>query len=241
MVQETRSRKGKTMARHIEDQIDYYYDSHSTEEDLMGETVAHAALVHYLVEVLSWLFHGLKCAIYENLNMYLSRNKEEYPLAPHITVIKGFERENLRSWGIPVRGRAPNVVFEIASDETWSQDLKEKPHHYERMKVAEYFAYDPNEPPIVRRHPQRLYGWRRDEETGRLYPMTPGASGELWSEQLESWLVPDGAFLRLYDRSGKLRLTRAEAEASRALAEAKRAEALAEKLRSLGVDPDQLI
>lgn len=50
---------------------------------------------------------------------------------------------------------------------------------------------------------------------------------------LDSWLVPDEQYLRLYDNHGQLRLTREEAEA-------KRADALAEKLRSLGIDPDQL-
>ena len=57
------------MARHIEDEVAYYYDSHSTQEDLMGETAFHAALVRYLVDVLTWLFHGQLCAIYENLNV----------------------------------------------------------------------------------------------------------------------------------------------------------------------------
>ena len=55
---------------------------------------------------------------------------------------------------------------------------------------------------------------------------------------MESFLVPDYADLRLYDRNGQLRLTRAEAEVRRA--ETRRANALAEKLRSLGIDPDQI-
>src|SRR5579871_488229 len=264
------------MARHIENEIDYYYDSHSTEEDLMGETVVHAALVRYLVDVLSWLFHGQQCAIYENLNVYLTRNKEEYPLAPDVAVIKGVKPELLRSWSIAVSGIAPQVMFEIASEDTWAKDAQEKPARYERMGVSEYFAYDPNDPPLSRRHPQPLYGWRRDETSGLLRPLTLNASGAMWSEQLESWLVPDGAFLRLYDRAWQLRLTQTqaeikksetlsilaeaerrekeaerqradaerrekEAERQRAEAEKRRAEALAEKLRSLGIDPDQLI
>ncbi len=64
--------------------------------------------------------------------------------------------------------------------------------------------------------------------------MSPAPDGSLWSPSLESWLVPDGVTLRLYDRTGQIRLTHAEAEA-------RRAQALAEKLRSLGVDPDQLL
>jgi regulator of protease activity HflC (stomatin/prohibitin superfamily) len=67
--------------------------------------------------------------------------------------------------------------------------------------------------------------------------------------------VPDGPYLRLYDRQGHLRLTqgevdryRAEAEAQarrfaerRAEAEAEKARIFAEKLRSLGMDPEQLL
>ena len=60
--------------------------------------------------------------------------------------------------------------------------------------------------------------------------------------------MPDVANLRLYDHAGQLRLTHAEAEAQRADAafqraetEARRAQALAEKLRSLGIDPDQIL
>ncbi len=71
--------------------------------------------------------------------------------------------------------------------------------------------------------------------------MPPRSDGSLWSPGLESWLVPDGAALRLYDRNGQMRLTRAEAEAQRAEAEIRRSQALAEKLRSLGIDPDQVL
>ena len=44
------------MARQIENEVNYYYDSHPTEEDLMGETSFHADLVNYLLDVLRWLF-----------------------------------------------------------------------------------------------------------------------------------------------------------------------------------------
>ncbi|HET9918804.1 MAG TPA: hypothetical protein VFQ30_03100, partial [Ktedonobacteraceae bacterium] len=87
------------MARSIDGKVAYYYDSHPTEEDLMGETAVHAALVHSLVSVLHWLFQGQHCAIYENLNFYQTPNTREYPLAPDIAVIKGVDYiEDIRSW-----------------------------------------------------------------------------------------------------------------------------------------------
>jgi hypothetical protein len=63
----------------------------------------------------------------------------------------------------------------------------------------------------------------------------------VWSFYLNSFLVPDGQYLRLYDRYGQMRLTKDEAETLRAEAEARKSQAFAEKLRSLGIDPDQIL
>jgi len=80
--------------------VEYYYDSHPTVEDLMGETSFHADLAHYIMEVLRWLFLGQHCAIYENLNFYQTLNPKEYPVAPDMAVIKGVEHRHLRSWTV---------------------------------------------------------------------------------------------------------------------------------------------
>ena len=264
------------MARHIEDEVEYYYDSHSTQEDLMGETDFHHALIHYLIEVLTWMFHGRRCALYGNLNFYQTSDPHEYPLAPDIAVIPGIAHRSIRSWRVGKHGPAPRVVFEIASEETWNKDLAEKPGKYAAMGVQEYFAYDPNEPLLLRRENRRLFGWQLDASGRSMKAIPLRSDGSLWSPSLDSWLVPDGAILRLYDRAGKMRLTygeaadqraeaeaqqkqaeaqradfalqQAETEARRAQAEAQRADAavrharaLAEKLRSLGVDPDQVL
>ncbi len=59
--------------------------------------------------------------------------------------------------------------------------------------------------------------------------------------------MPDNHYLRLQAGVGQMRLTRpeameqlADAEAQRADTADQRAKALAEKLRSLGIDPDQI-
>ncbi len=214
------------MARHIEHEVAYYYDFHPTEEDLMGETSVHATLVHYLIEVLTWLLHGQTCAVYENLNFYQTSNPKEYPLAPDIAIIKGVDFQHVRSWRVGKTGPAPQVVFEIASEETWKKDLEEKPTKYALMGVEEYFAYDPNEPPIGREGARRLFGWQLDWERRAMREMPLGPGGRLWSSHLNSFLVPEREYLRLYDRPGQRHLTQAEA--------------LAERLRSLGLDPNQI-
>ena len=227
------------MARHIDDEVAYYYDFHPTEEDLMGETSVHRSLIDYLSQVLTWLFHAQRCAIYENLNFYQTADPQEYPLAPDIAVIKGVGFRHVRSWRVGKTGPAPQVALEAASEETWTNDLREKPGKYARMGVAEYFAYDPNERPLDRKTGRRLFGWQRDQATGMMHEMHLRADGSLWSPHLQSVLVPDGEYLRIYDLQGQLRLTQAEDEARRAETEARRAQALAEKLHSLGIDPNK--
>ena len=235
----------------------------------MGETDFHRKLVHYLIEVLTCLFHGRPCSIYGNLNFYQTSDPKEYPIAPDIAIIPGIVHRLVRSWRVGKSGPAPQVVFEIASEETWQKDLDEKPLRYAHIGVQEYFAYDPNEPPLPRSANRRLFGWQLDPNGHRIKEMQPRSDGSLWSPRLESWLVSDGIWLRLYDSTGQLRLTsaefadqeaklakqqaqfadqrasaageQAEIEAQRARTAMQQARVLAEKLRSLGVDPDQVL
>lgn len=130
--------------------------------------------------------------------------------------------------------------------------MREKPTKYARLGVQEYFAYDPGEPPISRAIARRLFGWRLDGRLREMIEIQPDAEGRLWSEQLQCWLVPEGIYLRLYDRERCLCLTEAQAlraeeearqaqRARQAEEEARRAQALAEKLRALGINPDDVV
>lgn len=244
------------MEQPTEDEVYYYYDAHPTEEDLMGETPPHSWLVHYLIDVLTWLLRRQVCAVHENYNFYRTTDEHERPLVPDIAIIKGIPRSHTRSYRVGISGPPPQVVFEFASEETWRKDLLNKPGAYQRMGVEEYYAYDPNWPalPFSRRRGQRLFGWQRDRKTGVLREMPLDSDGRLWSPFLQSYLVPDGELLSLTDRFGNSRLTQAEEEKKRADAERERADAeqeraeealqrieiMAKRLRELGEDPDQL-
>lgn len=232
----------------MEDEVRYYYDSHQTEKDRAGEPSNHSELVRYLRNVLEWLFHEQTCAIYKNLNFYQTSDPFEYPEEPDLAVIKGIAHQRTaRHYGVGKDGPAPHVIFEIASDETWNIDLQEKPMRYAYMGVQEYFAYDPYEPLLPESGKRRLFGWQLDQERRRMKEIQPRSDGSLWSSNLESWLVPDEYLLRLYDNAGQLRLTheedawrRADA-AEQTLKAIQRAQVYAEKLRSMGIDPDQVL
>ena len=229
------------MDKHLEDQIDVCDDfSPFFEEESMPESIVHAELVWYLVAVLKWLLRDSLCAICEHFAFLPPLEQPGPSVAPDIAVIKGVAlRPELTSWRVQTTGPAPHVVFEILSAETWKKDLEEKPDIYAHLGVHEYFAYDPTPSPLAVTR-ERLFGWRRDPLSGHMLALLPNEDGSLWSRELDSFLVPDKQMLRLSDRNRQLRLTEAEAEAAARQAAERRAEALAEKLRSLGVDPDQL-
>ncbi len=222
----------------------HYYDQHPTRDELMGESAAQSQLIFYLLQVLRWLYRAEGWFVVSNLNIYARPRRHEYPLVPDVAVFPGVRIANpaertFRSWRLYMPDRpAPQVVFELASEETWREDLEHKPAAYAAIGVEEYYAYDPNEPPYWRTSTGRLRGWRN--VGGQMQEQAPDAAGRIWSTVLESWLVPDGTMLRLYDRQGQQRLT--EAEAERAAKEAERAakEAAWAKLRELGIDPEHL-
>jgi Uma2 family endonuclease len=227
------------MQKHIEDEVNYY-DFSPLEEESVPETILHAELIEYLVAVLKWLFRRQSCTVCKNLAFFAPPERNAPPVAPDIAVIKGIPRQPLNSWRVGKTGPAPHVVFEILSAETWKKDVQEKPLAYAQMGVHECFAYDPNLTPLAGTTAQRLFGWRLDPASGSMTALTLQPEGSLWSHELDSFLVPDEQLLRLYDRNSQLRLTGEEAEAAAKRAAERRANALAEKLRSLGVDPDQV-
>jgi Uma2 family endonuclease len=228
------------MYERVEDEVDFCDDFSPQEEESVPEPALHDKLIQYLVEVLEWLFHRQLCAIHRNLAFYHIRERNVLSVAPDIAVVKGLPFQPVKSWRVGRTGPAPHVVFEILSEETWKKDVEEKPEVYARMGVQEYFAYDPNLSPLAEDTAERLFGWRLDPLSQHMVALPLPPDGSLWSQELESFLVPDEQFLRLYERNGQLRLTWAEAEAAARQAAEWQVRVLIEKLRSRGIDPDQL-
>jgi Uma2 family endonuclease len=228
------------------DEIDFYWEIHPTEKAQMSESFPHHYLMFYLEDVIGYLLRYEERVVAGNVAIYTSRDtgKGNHPLEPDLMVVKGmsltpYELNRLRSWKMWQRRRPPpNVVFEFASKETWDDDLYTKPQDYVRTQVREYFAYDPNSPQYYDIAPIRLKGWRY--QNGQPVEIVPNDQGWLWSGELDSYLVPDGRMLRLYDRAGNLRLTGEEAERAAKEAERKAKEKAHAKLRELGIDPDTL-
>lgn len=248
-----------------EDQIfRHYYDEHPTPEDLMGSSAIQGRLARYLVQVLEWLFRAEGWFVASDLNIYRTKKRAEHPVAPDVAlfqvVIDADAVRRMRSWRLYEPDRPPPaVVFEIASDTTWEFALEDKPEKYAALGAREYYAYDPNEPAYFP-DGQTLRAWHMVD--GAPVAQQPDAQGRVWSDVLQSYLVPDGAYLRLSDATGQRRLTQSQADqvareqerGARELAEAQAAqeraakeseraakEAAWAKLRELGIDPTTLV
>ncbi|HEY4561417.1 MAG TPA: Uma2 family endonuclease [Thermoanaerobaculia bacterium] len=132
-------------------------------------------------------------------------------------------------------GRLPDVILEMLSPSTASNDRNEKKDIYERIfHTSEYFLYEPDT--------GKLEGFRLAGQAYRR--MLPNGQGRLWSERLGVFIglwhgIVDRReydWVRLYRPDGTLvptREERAEAERQRAEAAERRADAAEAELARL--------
>ncbi|MBD1928933.1 Uma2 family endonuclease [Trichocoleus sp. FACHB-90] len=162
--------------------------------------------------------------------------------APDVMIVFGRpkgDRGSYRQWledNIP-----PQVVFEILSPGNRKAEMLRKFRFYERYGVEEYYIYDPDDGDLA--------GWLHSDEgfdeiesmVGWVSPRL-GIRFEIKSGALELYR-PDGQkFLSYVELETQRELAQQQAETERKekeLAQA-RVEQLAERLRSMGINPDEV-
>jgi len=195
-------------------------DQYLVEEDQMGNSTAQTLFIRYEISVLERLYREESWLIAGELNHYHEAiENSENLIVPDIAVFKGIlisieEQPKISSWNMRKGDKpCPPLVIESSSNSNYDNDinLEKKPRLYGLIGVKEYLAYDPNPRPVwPKRVGTRLLGWRYDAQ-GNSTTIKTNEEGRMWSEVLDSWLEPDGLYLRLYDREGQLRLTGEEA------------------------------
>ena len=150
-----------------------------------------------------------------NIMMYDIEGPMRTAVSPDILVAFELGQKFRRTYKVWEEGKPPDFVMEFSSKRTYQNDLDEKMAHYARMKIPEYFLYDPD-----RRYlPSPLLGFRLVE--GTYIEIAADVDGGIRSEilALNFHLVEDG--LRLYDPLAQRWLqTAAEAAEARAEQEA---------------------
>jgi Uma2 family endonuclease len=172
----------------------------------MGDTDYHSIAISGLREGLEDHFADVPDVyVATNLVWYYKQGDARCRRDPDVLVAKGVGKHCRRSFRSWEERRIPRTLFEIASRHTWRRDIGNKRELYERLKVREYFIFDPEGcylDPVFR-------GW--ELVRGLFVPLRPAADGSLLSREIGLRFRPEGSTLRFLDmRTGRPILTRRE-------------------------------
>ena len=224
----------------------------------MTESDATRDYLFYSVEALRLYFKS-RGSVYVsgNLFIYYEEGNPKAVISPDVFVVFGVSHRKRRSYKVwQEDNKLPSFILEITSKTTKKQDQENKPKLYASLGVQEYFQYDPTADYL---NPQ-LQGARLIDGIYEPLPInyTSDQIPFIHSQELgldlqlrESFrgigIAPIPKSLRFYDPQTERILPsqediiEARDEALQELdAAQRRAETLAEKLRSLGIDPDEV-
>ena len=122
-------------------------DYPTTDGRPMAETDLHRELMFELIYTLQdWYADDPNTYVSGNLLLFYESGNKRRHLSPDCFVVKGVPkglRPNFLTWE---EGHSPDVVFELTSSSTRSEDTKKKFLLYrDVLKVKEYFLFDPKE------------------------------------------------------------------------------------------------
>ena len=215
---------------------DIYSDEPPLESDL------HREQIDLLIRLIKWWWRDRQDFYATgNLTIYFSPNqkKSEEFRGPDFFVVLDTEKKDRKSWVVwQEDGKYPNVIIELLSNSTASVDKGLKKQIYQNtFRTPDYFWFDPNN--------LELQGFHIVD--GQYQELVPTESGWLWSQQLELYLAvhlgklrfftPDRQMVMLPEEESNQQLEQANQQLEQ---ERQRAAILAERLRTAGIDPEQI-
>ncbi len=197
------------------------------------ETPRHLLQIHLLLEPLGpWLAQRQDGYAGGNMFLYYSPAQvfNQDFRGPDVFVVldvpKDVPEKERKSWVVWEEGKGPDVVIELLSKTTASEDKNAKKLTYQnQVQVPEYFWYDPH-------NPEDWAGFAL--KNGIYQPLRPNAQNHFISKRLNLALVrwrgvyrtKNATWLRWATLDGELLMTEAEQEIQRAdLAERKEKQA----------------
>ena len=202
----------------------------------MGETEFHVDVILRLYSALRYIFRDDR-EMYAAADMFLyyEKGNPRAKKAPDVMVIRGVEKYKRRIFKTWEEKAVPCVIFEITSDSTKHEDMNEKYALYASLGVSEYFMFDPLRDYLK----SGLRGFRL--KGNRYVPVLPDRKGQVFSSELNTFLLPEGDMLHVIDpQTGRpvpshseslFYAGQAEARADREAVRAEQAEKLAESER----------
>lgn len=162
-------------------------------EDEIGETAFHYLLNSSLLHLLRAFFASRNdVTVAANMMIYYDEGKPKKWLAPDVFVCVGADNRLRRTFRTWEEGVFPQIVFEIASDGTFENDLGGKRLDYARLGVEEYYLLDPEREYL----PLPLMAFRR--KNGRLQSVQMG-NNRVCSPIMNLEIVDTGKSFRLFN------------------------------------------
>ncbi|MGJ3254129.1 MAG: Uma2 family endonuclease [Elainellaceae cyanobacterium] len=206
----------------------------------VAETYDHCFALLTTLEVLRQYLAGQQATVLGNQFLYYSQGFPRLRVAPDVMVIFGVEpvgRDNYKIWD---EGQVPQVIFEMTSESTRTQDSEFKKTLYQQLGVQEYWMFDPRGEWID----TTLVGYRLIRDT--YEPITDSRSEPLGlrlaiegkfiafyrEDTGEKLLIPDELAERLQQETQARVQAEAEAEQERQRAEQERQRAEQERQRA---------
>ncbi len=112
-------------------------------EDDMGETSIHINLMADFLKILRYFFRNRQDIFLSgNMNLYYEKGNSHRWFAPDLLIAFGVPNVERSSYLLWREGIFPQVIFEIASEKTWRNDLDEKFRFYQNLGAEEYYILD---------------------------------------------------------------------------------------------------
>jgi len=174
----------------------------------MAETDIHRQLMLDLLFALANYFQSQPDVyVSGNLLLYYVEGNPKKCVAPDVFVVRGVGNRQRRIYKLWEEGRAPEIVIELSSRQTWREDLQTKLQLYAQLGVREYYIFDPEYDYL----PEPLLAYRLEDG---IYLPLEIENGVVKSEALGLELVETGETLRLRDlQTGELLPTATDANA----------------------------
>lgn len=194
----------------------YYPVEH--EEKEMGETSYHIKLITNFLQILLNFFHQRDDVFLSaNMNIYYEENNPFRWYAPDLLIAFGVPNVERSSYLLIREKVFPQIVFEVASEKTWRNDVEEKLRFYDIYGAEEYYIFDPEFAYL----PEPMMAFHR--RGGRLVKMEI-ANDRIFSPLLGLEIVQDEGKFRLFNQNTReflLTLEESEADKQRIKQEAK--------------------
>lgn len=215
-----------------------------SDDGIPMETYRHKLQMELLVDPLAAWLANKDAFVSGNMFVYFSPHqlKNHDFRGPDMFAVFDVPPGERKCWVIWEEGKGPDVVVELLSSSTAQRDKTEKKDIYQnRLRVPEYFWYDPFNPddfagftitgqgyePLTFDQDHRLVS----QKLGLALVRWPGEFGQVKATWLR-WSTLEGTMLPTAREQADLAQQQVEVERQRG-------DRLAAKLRELGVDPEE--